>query len=283
MLRSPRYRKIGYDTYIAASVTVTPAVRARAALKVSPAGTRVSHHTAALLWGAEPPRTPDVHVSLPAANGRSVRRGIKAHVQTAPAGTAMLRGLPVSTPAQTFCELAASGIALVDLVIVGDGLVRKERATAEQLRRAAEQWHGAGRKLACRAAALVRAGVDSAMETRLRLLIVFAGLPEPKVNVRLRREDGTVLRRLDLCYEEYRLIVEYDGRQHAEDEQQWLSDINRREELDRRAYRLIIVTSHGIYRDPLQTLQRVRAALQERGARGLPRNFDEEWRRHFGG
>ena len=48
-----------------------------------------------------------------------------------------------------------------------------------------------GTRLALRAAGLVREGVDSPMETRVRLLIVLAGLPEPSVNHIVRAEDGS--------------------------------------------------------------------------------------------
>ena len=74
-------------------------------------------------------------------------------------------------------------------------------------------------------------GVDSGMETRLRLLLVLAGLPEPQVNVILRQPDGSWSMRLDLSYPHLELIVEYDGRQHADSTQQWKRDSRRREEL----------------------------------------------------
>jgi hypothetical protein len=93
-----------------------------------------------------------------------------------------------------------------------------------------------------------------------------------------RRELAQALRRV---YEEFRLIIEYDGRQHAEDAQQWLSDIFRREELDQIRWRLVIVTSEGIYREPVRTLERVRDALVECGAGGIRRTFKPEWRLHF--
>jgi hypothetical protein len=54
------------------------------------------------------------------------------------------------------------------------------------------------------------------METRVRLLIVMAELPEPTVNVIIRGEDGSWRMRFDLCYLDQRLIVEYDGRHHAD-------------------------------------------------------------------
>jgi hypothetical protein len=44
---------------------------------------------------------------------------------------------------------------------------------------------------------------------------------------------------------------------------------------------LVIVTSEGLYREPLRTLERVRDALVERGAEGIRRTFKPEWRLHF--
>jgi hypothetical protein len=118
------------------------------------------------------------------------------------------------------------------------------------------------------------------METRLRLLIVFAGMPEPTVNVIVRGEDGSWRMRFDLCYLDQRLIVEYDGRKHADSTEQWERDIYRREELDQMDYRLLIVTSRGVYSEPQRTLERVRdaaragresaVAVQERVAAALP-------------
>jgi hypothetical protein len=123
---------------------------------------------------------------------------------------------------------------------------------------------------------LIRGGVDSPMETRVGLLIVTAGLPEPTVNVIVRGEGGSWRMRFDLCYVEQRLIVEYDGRQHADSPHQWERDIYRREELDRMDYRLLIVTSRGVFNEPHRTLERVRDALRERGVR-VPTRFKNEW------
>jgi Protein of unknown function (DUF559) len=118
------------------------------------------------------------------------------------------------------------------------------------------------------------------METRLRLLIVFAGLPEPEVNLVLRNDEGNWKRRFDLCYRMWKLVIEYDGRQHAYDDEQWTHDLDRREELDGMGWRLIVVQRNGIYNDPLRTLRRIRSALEERGAT-VPKKFKSEWTRHF--
>jgi hypothetical protein len=106
------------------------------------------------------------------------------------------------------------------------------------------------------------------------------GLPEPQVNFILRIADGEWRWRFDLCYPEYKLIIEYDGRQHAFDSGQWIHDLERREWLDQDGWRMIIVVSEDIYVHPLRTLQRVKAALEDRGAR-VPKSFNQEWTRHF--
>jgi len=136
---------------------------------------------------------------------------------------------------------------LVDLVVLGDSLVAKRRTTTQQIVAAANAWKGKGSRLARRAADLVRAGVDSPMETRLRMLMVLAGLPEPVVNHIEYDAMGAWAKRFDLSYPDLLLIIEYDGRQHAEDDRQWGRDIERREQLDTDGWRLIVVRSAGIY------------------------------------
>ena len=86
--------------------------------------------------------------------------------------------------------------------------------------------------------------------------------------------------RFDLCYLDQRLIVEYDGRKHADSIEEWERDVYRREELDQMDYRLPIVTSRGVYSEPQRTLERVRDALLERGVK-VPSRFKNEWRRQF--
>jgi hypothetical protein len=121
------------------------------------------------------------------------------------------------------------------------------------------------------------------METRLRLLLVLAGLPEPEVNLTLRDVDGVPLRRFDLSYPAIRLIVEYDGRHHAERIETWESDLDRREEIDDTGWRILVVTSRGIYADPGRTIERVWRLLRASGLPGVPARPSEDWRPHFPG
>jgi hypothetical protein len=54
------------------------------------------------------------------------------------------------------------------------------------------------------------------METRLRMLLVLAGLPKPEVQVPLYDESGAFVGRADLYYPDQRLVIEYDGSTHRD-------------------------------------------------------------------
>jgi very-short-patch-repair endonuclease len=282
ILRTSRFRRIFRGVYISGDVPDSVQVRAEAAFVIHPPEAFVSHTTAAQLWGLPVPTDPLVHVTVADPRWRRYRPGIRNHVRTGPASVRTLRGIRVSRPFQMFVELA-SILSLVDLVVVGDALVKLFDCPAERLVEHCRESEDQHATAALRAARYVREEVDSPMETRLRMLIVLAGLPEPDVNHKIRDEDGRVLRRFDLSYPALRLIVEYDGRQHIEREANWDSDLDRREELDQGEWRILVVTAKGIYREPERTLVRVQRALKERGCRALPRRLSEDWRPHFPG
>ncbi|MDV3221737.1 hypothetical protein [Intrasporangium sp.] len=276
-LRSGRYRRLFKGVYVGRKVTVTPLLLARAALLLVDPRSVVSHQSAARIWGAVVPDDGLAHLSC--VGRRPQVRGLAAHrVSRGGQKYVTFRGLRVTTPAQTFLDLAAD-LGLVDLVVLGDSLVKAERVTPAQLVEAAAAFRGRSRRRARRAAGLVRAEVDSPMETRLRLLLVLAGLPEPVINHKIHWPGGRVRFRFDLSYPEYRLVIEYDGRQHAESDDQWGIDLDRREWMDGGKWRLIVVRATGIYTTPAHTLQRVIGAMRDQGM-PVP-TLSDEWRQHF--
>ena len=115
----------------------------------------------------------------------------------------------------------------------------------------------------------------------MRMLIVLAGLPEPEVNVIVRHENGDWKVRFDLCYPHLKLVIEYDGKHHLLDQKQWTRDLKRREWLDARGWRIIVINGDAFYDDPLETLQRIRDALTERGQTRLPLRPPVTWKRQF--
>jgi very-short-patch-repair endonuclease len=191
-------------------------------------------------------------------------------------------GVRVTAYLRTFVDLAEV-LSLVDLVAVGDHLVRRGRTTPEQLRAYCSQSCARAATLARRAAQHVREGVDSPMETRLRMLLVLAGLPEPQVNLTIRDVLGEPVRRYDLSWPEGKAIVEYDGRQHIEREEQWERDLERRAAIDEDEWRILVVTARGIYNTPARTLDQVHRMLLKRGVPGTPRRLSDAWRPHFPG
>jgi hypothetical protein len=307
--RGPRFRQVFRGVWVDAGVTIDVEVRARAALMVAPNDSLVARHTAAALWGGVAP--PDWHthvttlrpsVAQRAAQRESRRRtrgggrgctasarallewgrmdvdGVDARVSSNRERVTTLRGIRLTDPVRTFLDLAED-LDLVELVVLGDSLVRAGRTSPADLVAAAST-PGRHRRLARRAAALVRAGVDSPQESRTRMLCVLAGLPEPEVNIVFRSPEGQLLRRADLGYRRPRVSIEYDGRQHAADPQQWAGDITRREQFDGWGWRMVVVTSSGLGVEPQQTLLRILEVLRERG---MPvRITSDEWRRYFG-
>jgi hypothetical protein len=280
-LRGPRFRTLFRGVHVDAAVPAHPLIRAEAAVMLHPVGAFASHASAGRLHGMPLPTLPDEHVSVFRKQDRRPRPGLVAHLAAAGTPVAAVRGIRASAPCQTFVELGEQ-LDLVELVVVGDWLVRTRRCTPQQLRAFCIASRHLGAQRARRAAAYVRSGVESPMETRLRMLIVLAGLPEPEINVEVSDVNGRMLYRFDLCYPGLRIAVEYDGRQHRADLDQWDHDTDRRDWLDAHDWVLLPVFSRGIYRDPAKTVARVEAALRSRGA-VLPRRLSDEWRPYFPG
>lgn len=282
-LLGPSYQRLFHDSYVCSSVPPTVKLRTRAALRRTGSETAfASHHTAGRLWGIPVPADGLVHVTAQRGGPRNRCRGVQTHRPISPSvSTTIHDGVPLSTPEQMFCELAAVGVGLVDLVVAGDAMLRAKKATRESLQKAIETMPGSGVRVARRALGYLRDGVDSPMESRLRMLLVLAGFPEPEVNFILRDANGDWDRRFDLWYRLLKLIVEYDGAQHGDLEHRD-ADHDRREELERLGYRIVAVTAHGIYTDPAKTLRRVAAVMRELGGHP-PARWKPEWRQHFPG
>lgn len=230
---------------------------------------RFSHVTAALLHGMRMPegwRDRRLHVSGQNADRAMRRPGVVGHTTTlevTPVSSPF--GLPLSSPVDTWAECAEL-MGTDDLIVMGDGLLRRrgpacaidELATAVRRRR--------GRRGASRLRAALphlRAGTDSARETMLRLLLTRAGLPEPLVNAELRDSAGHVIAHGDLVWPDERLVVEYDGRQHAEDPAQFAIDIRRLDDIAAAGFRVIRV-DRDLMSSPTALAQRVRRGFTGR-------------------
>ncbi|HYU63666.1 MAG TPA: DUF559 domain-containing protein [Verrucomicrobiae bacterium] len=99
---------------------------------------------------------------------------------------------------------------------------------------------------------------ESPMETRLRWLLLEAGLPRPEVQVELRDADARFVGRADLYYRQARLVIEYDGADHRDR----LVEDNRRQNLLLNAgFRLLRFSAADLYQRPEMIKAQVRQVL----------------------
>lgn len=258
---------------------VEPVVRhfLLAALQRAPADAFLCRQSAAEVWRGVVPSSGTIHVGT--ASGRRVRvAGMTVHRYTRPPDVELAEGLPVTTRAQTFLDLAPV-LGLVDQVILGDSFSLDDADLPETLRRHTADAHGRGVIAARSAASLVRVGAESAQETRSRLLMVLAGLPEPVLQHRMLDVNGREIHRLDMAHPAGMLAIEYDGDHHLDRRQRDL-DLLRREKFEALGWRFVIVVSADIYLRPAAFLGRVVEGCRERGV-VVPRRLDPRWQLHF--
>lgn len=103
------------------------------------------------------------------------------------------------------------------------------------------------------------APAESPMETRLRWLIIKAGLPTPEVQVELHDDAGRFVGRADLYYRAAHLVIEFDGGNHRE---RLVSDDRRQNALVGAGYRVLRFTASEVYSRPESVVAQVRAMIQ---------------------
>jgi G:T-mismatch repair DNA endonuclease (very short patch repair protein) len=260
-----------------ADLELTPWTWALAALLVLPKDSVIARTTALWLWGVEIGRPLPVHATT--THPHPVRHaGLICHRRRRPVPQHRRRGIAVTTPEQSFIESCLE-LGFVDRIVAGDWLLRLGHTSLAALQTAIDSSAVRGVTRARRAVAHVRERVDSPRETVLRLMLVFAGLPEPEPNLPIGDRDDFIARP-DLVYLAYRVVVEYDGQHHWSTEGQREHDIARREALERAGWRVIVVTRVGIRR-PQDVVRRVHQALVEHGYDGPPPQLNATWMRCF--
>lgn len=257
--------------YVEAAAEVSLATSVAAARRVLPPDVQPDGVTALQLLGVEVGAPEPLR--LVSSHPHQVRRA-RVRVRRSTAAVVAV----AARPAAAFVA-SARDLDLVELVVAGDWLVRLELTSPEELTAEAREGRGRGALAARRAAALVRRGVDSPQETRLRLAIVLAGLPEPEVNPPVE-VGGERVGRVDLLLRRWSVVLEYEGDQHRVDTAQWNRDVWRHERLLAGGHSLVRITARRM-RSPRAVVLMVEGALRERGYEGPAPVFDPEWRRLF--
>jgi hypothetical protein len=146
-----------------------------------------------------------------------------------------------------------------------DALMRAAPFSSEEVLLLAKRYRGArGVKRLKDALPLVDGGAASPRETWLRLIYIDGGLPKPTTQIPIYDVDGTYLRTVDMGWEHFKVLSEYDGDQHRTDRPQYVKDMRVIPKIERLGY----VVERVIKEDrPAAILRRAWDAMISRGWR----------------
>ena len=257
-LRGRVWRRLGAELYCWNGLREDPWLHLSALTRLLASDAVFAGTTAGWMFGLDLAPSDPVEIivgldsSIRSREGLSVRR-----CELSPSDVATIRGLRATSINRTLRDLSLRLPAL-DALIAIDMAFHLRLTDAENLRRHADAAHGEAGAQRLRSLATLGAAAESPMETRLRWLLIQAGLPCPEVQPNLRDRWRRFLGRADLYYAEARLILEYDGANHRDR----LADDNRRQNLLINAgYRILRFTATDIHQRPEVVVEQVRGAL----------------------
>ncbi|NUO90265.1 MAG: hypothetical protein HOQ18_05495 [Dermatophilaceae bacterium] len=204
----------------AAELPTTLLERVRAFAAVAPGDFAFSHVTAAQLLGIPLPYAVEddglVHIVTPTAANRIRREDVRGHRGLESRDVVEVCGLPVVAPADTWADLGefvgpGRPVGLDDLIAAGDAVANILGGTAALKRAVERRVRPRGKVTLTYAIPRIRLGSWSPMETRSRLMVVRAGLPEPVHNEDVVSRSGDWLGCGDLVWRQQRVVGEYLG------------------------------------------------------------------------
>ncbi len=219
-LRGPGFVRLAHDLVVRLDDAIDRVEALRYLAGVLPSDAAWSHGTAAALLGApaDPPRLH--HVALTPRRVLPQRNELVVHSRALEQQDVVEHhGLRVTSGAQTFLDLAPT-MWPDELVAVGDALLRAGRMTSEELTERlarADRVRGVVRARAC--APLLSPLSMSRPESVIRYWVLTSDLPTPQAQIPIRDRWGVVRAHADLGFEEWKVALEYEGRQHADDDQ----------------------------------------------------------------
>jgi len=233
-----------------------------------------SHATAAELWGMPLPR----RLAFPALlhvvvwGGVTPPRvnGVVGHRSATPPRTSLRLGLSLVCAPDAWCQLATV-LDERELVEAGDRLIGRPYplATVAQVDAAIDRYGSRrGARVLRSAREHLRGGSESPKESTLRLRVIAAGFPEPEPNGIITLRSGRKTHG-DLVFRACKVLLEYDGAHHRDDDLQWARDVDRLNELAGNEWLVIRVNKAS---DPDVILRQLGEAMRLRGWDGTARS-----------
>ena len=235
-----------------------------------PPGAAFSGLTAAWLHGLDFEPCDPVEVTIPEPIGSGRRAGaLVRRAQLENEEIVSRRGLPATSALRTVADLAGRK-QLTEGVVAADQFLHSELVTIGELQTYVDE-HPRAKGIARlrRVVGLAEPKAESAMESRLRVLLVTSGLPRPEVQASILDTEGHFLGRPDLLYRHQGLAIEYDGGNHRD---RLTADNRRQNALVRAGLRLLRFTASDVYSTPDAVVMQVRHELV------APRSSGPSWR-----
>lgn len=258
-LRGAGYRRLGSGVYRWVGLNQSPLLMLAAVARRLPAGAAFSGKTAAWLHGVDLTSSDPIEITIPDPIGTHRRAGTSVcRTRLGPEEIVLRRGLPATSALRTVVDLGGRN-PLTEGVVAADLFLHAGLLTVAELRTYVAEHPGVkGIARLRRVVRLAEPKAESAMETRLRVMLVLAGLPLPEVQVSIHDDQGRFLGRPDLLYSRQRLAIEYDGGSHRD---RMVDDNRRQNGLVGAGLRLLRFTAGDVYGTPDLVVMQVRHGL----------------------
>ncbi len=257
------YRPVHRNVYLPRNATLTALTRARAAWRWSGGNATLTGFSAAAVLG-----TKWLDGDKPAELNRANRHcppGIIAHSYVLTAREVrVVNGIRATTPERTAFDIGRM-LTQDQAVPVLDALANATNLKIDDVVSLADEKPGMrGVRQLRSTIELVDGGAESPQESRLRLLLLRAGLPPPETQIEFTDEFGVARIRVDMGWRQWKVSVDYDGVHHWSDRSQRSWDIDRIATLETLGWVVVRVSAELLSR-PHVIVGRVVAKLRAAG------------------
>lgn len=253
-VRDGHVRRVLRGVYIDAAVTDDLRTRARALVKVVPAGHVVCLRTAGWFLTADVlpigahRAVPPIDLMAPSGAAGPRRAGCCGRTgPLAPHDVVHVDGVDVTVPSRTTADQLRL-LRRPDAFAAVDAMRRATGVEPEAVAEVLDRFRGQrGVVQARQLLALSDPRAESPQESRTRLRCVDAGFPCPEPQIEVFDESGRLLARLDMGYRKERKGLEFDGDQFHHTIEQVRHDQERRASVERVGWAVSVVTTEHVF------------------------------------
>lgn len=248
-LRGSSWIRLNRGLYCWSGLIQDPWKKLAVLQRLLPTGAIYSGWTAAWAHGMDVDGFDPIEVVVPSRSGVRSRPGlIVRRSDIGPGDVVAVRGMRVTAAVRTLSDLCPrlKGVEALALMDAALRLKLTDRSALIQAQSVCVRFLGP-----------LAEPAESPMETRLRWLLLKAGLPRPEVQRPLHDSQGRFVGRADLYFDRPRLVVEFDGGNHRD---RLVSDNRRQNMLINGGYAVLRFTASDIFNRPDTVVAQVSAA-----------------------